>query len=85
MFLCCTTANYLVKIARLKKAGPFLILIFIPKITYNLKRILIFWATSSVVERVTDNDEVDGPIPSSPTIILLIPSYICSGFTFKFR
>ena len=25
-----------------------------------------FWATSSVVERVTDNDEVEGSIPSSP-------------------
>ncbi len=25
-------------------------------------------ASSSLVERFTDNEEVDGPIPSSPTI-----------------
>ena len=28
------------------------------------------WAHSSVVERVTDNDEVLGPIPSAPTLRL---------------
>ena len=27
----------------------------------------ILWAASSVVERVTDNDEVVGPIPTPPT------------------
>ena len=32
-------------------------------------------ATSSVVERVTDNDEVEGSIPSSPTTRFLLESF----------
>ena len=37
-------------------------------------------ATSSVVERVTDNDEVEGSIPSSPTTLILHSNDEVPGF-----